>query len=51
MRMAGRSGILLHNGKMQDKFAEFAMEKQINNHSLLKLRIKSDGDTDLAVKA
>ena len=51
MRMAGQAGILIHNNKMQDKFAVFAMEKQINNHSLLKLKIRSDGDADVAVKA
>ena len=51
VRFAGQAGLLFHNNKMVEKFAVLAMEKQINNHSLLKMKMKSDGDTDIAVKA
>ena len=51
MRFAGQAGLLFHNNKMVEKFAVLAMEKQINNNSLLKVKMKSDGDTDIAVKA
>ena len=51
MRIAGQFGLLFHNSIWKEKLGVLAIEKEINNHSLLKLRIGLDGDTDLAVKA